>query len=187
MIESYEAYLRERTDAYQGLSGSRLLREIEELSYEGDYAAVTDFLRAIRLAQRPTFELRFETPPGRRLQVDFAQFRAEFTDEPGVTRIVLRNHIDALGAMKGAPSEDFYDRMKTTVIDEDADTVRSSITAFSHSCSAITARCPGLVGRIGRERGENSSIPTAYPAGLLSGQELPLSRGSERSVRSLPP
>ena len=88
LLEPYEAYLHERIDAYPGLSGSRLLREIKELGYEGGYTAVTDFLRAIRPARRPTFERRFETPPGRQAQVDFAQFRVAFTNEPGVTRIV---------------------------------------------------------------------------------------------------
>ena len=39
----------------------------------------------------PTFparEVRFETPPGRQAQVDFAHFRTVFTDEPGVERII---------------------------------------------------------------------------------------------------
>ena len=34
------------------------------------------------------FEVRFETPPGRQAQVDFAQFQVVFADEPAVTRIV---------------------------------------------------------------------------------------------------
>ena len=35
-----------------------------------------------------SFEVRFETPPGRQAQVDFAHFRTVFTDEPGVERII---------------------------------------------------------------------------------------------------
>jgi transposase len=34
------------------------------------------------------FERRFETPAGRQAQVDFAQFRTEFADEPGQVRVV---------------------------------------------------------------------------------------------------
>ena len=49
---------------------------------------MTDLLREIRPAVPPPFELRFETPPGQQAQVDFAQFQTEFTDEPGVVRIV---------------------------------------------------------------------------------------------------
>ena len=81
---------------------------------------------------------------GRQAQVDLAQFRVAFDDEPGVVRIVwlftmvlgnsrwlrglfcasqdlqtvLRCHIDAFAAMGGAPSEVLYDRMKTAVTRE---------------------------------------------------------------------
>lgn len=94
----------------------------------------------------PGFEQRFETPPGRQAQVDFAQFRTEFTGEPGVMRIVwlfslvlghsrclwarfvlqqdlptvLRCHLAAFAAMGGVPAEILYDRMRTAVTGEDA-------------------------------------------------------------------
>src|SRR4051794_37538126 len=100
---------------------------------------------------RPTaplpIEVRFETPPGEQAQVDLARFETEFTDEPGVKRIVwlfslvlghsrliwarfvvhqdlqsvLRCHIAALEAIGGSPGEILYDRMKTAVLGEDAD------------------------------------------------------------------
>lgn len=49
-------------------------REIRELGYEGAYTAVTDFLREVRPARHAPFERRFETPPGKQAQVDFAEF-----------------------------------------------------------------------------------------------------------------
>ncbi len=58
----------------------RLLREIRDLGYTGCYSIVTDVLRAARPPRRKVFERRFETPPGRQAQVDFVQFRVEFTD-----------------------------------------------------------------------------------------------------------
>jgi hypothetical protein len=75
----------------------------------------------------PPFELRFETPPGQQ-----AQFQTEFTDEPGVIRIVwlfslqdlptmLRCHIAAFEALGGVPQQILYDRMKTAVIGDDAE------------------------------------------------------------------
>jgi Integrase core domain len=99
-------------------------------------------LREIRPVLPPPFELRFETPPGQQAQVDFAQFQTEFTDEPGVIRIVwlfslvlglsrmmwgrfvlhqdlptvLRCHIVAFEALGGVPQQILYDRMKTAVI-----------------------------------------------------------------------
>jgi transposase len=134
-------YLRQRVAAYPGLTGSRLLREIRERGYRGGYTAVTDFLREVRPAPSPSFEVRFETPPGHQAQVDFAQFQLVFTDEPSQTRIVwlfslvlgysrliwarfvmhqdlqtvLRCHLAAFAALGGVPQEILYDRMKTAV------------------------------------------------------------------------
>jgi transposase len=144
-LELFEPYLRQRVAAYPGLTGSRLLREIREQGYAGGYTAVTDFLREVRPAPRPSFEVRFETPPGHQAQVDFAQFQVVFTDEPAVTRIVwlfslvlgysrliwarfvahqdlqtvLRCHMAAFAALGGIPHEILYDRMKTAVTGED--------------------------------------------------------------------
>ncbi|MEW2915418.1 IS21 family transposase [Leisingera sp. JC11] len=145
IIEPFERYLQERVQAFPDLSGARLLREIRELGYEGGYTMVTDFLREVRPAKQTQFERRFETPPGKQAQVDFAEFTVEFTDDPGVVRkvwlfsmvlghsrwlwgrfvasqnlqSVLRCHIAAFAAMGGAVEEILYDRMKTAVIGED--------------------------------------------------------------------
>jgi transposase len=146
LLEPYEPYLRQRVAAYPGLTGRRLLREIRERGYRGGYTAVTEFLRDVRPAAAPSFEVRFETPPGLQAQADFAQFQAVFTDEPGVSRIVwlfslvlgysrliwarfvahqdlqtvLRCHLAAFAALAGVPQEILYDRMKTAVTGEDA-------------------------------------------------------------------
>ncbi len=88
IIAAFEGYLRERVVQFPGLSGKRLLREIQECGYAGGYTAVTDFLRDVRPPRQAGFERRFETPPGRQAQVDFAEFSVAFTDEPGVVRKV---------------------------------------------------------------------------------------------------
>ena len=49
---------------------------------------MTDYLRAIRPELPPVFECRFEIPPGKQAQVDFAEFTVTFIDEPGVRRKV---------------------------------------------------------------------------------------------------
>jgi transposase len=144
-LEPFEAYLRQRITAYPGLTARRLLREIKEHGYAGGYTAVTDFLREVRPAPVPPFEVRFETPPGEQAQVDFAQFEVIFGDEPGAVRkvwlfslvlgysrliwarfvahqdlqTVLRCHMAAFAALGGVPREILYDRMKTAVIGED--------------------------------------------------------------------
>ena len=140
-------YLRERLTNVPGLTAVRLCRELCERGYTGGYTAVKRAVRAIRPAPLAPFEVRFETPPGEQAQVDLARFVVEFTDEPGVKRIVwlfslvlghsrliwgrfvvhqdmqsvLRCHIAALEAIGGAPREILYDRMKTAVIGEDPD------------------------------------------------------------------
>lgn len=170
LLAPFEDYLRERIAAYPDLSGRRLLREIRDLGYTGCYSVVTDFLREARPPRRPTFERRFETPAGRQAQVDFAQFRVVFDDEPEVMRIVwlftmvlghsrwlwgrfcagqdlqtvLRCHIDAFAAMGGTPSEILYDRMKTAVIGEDGDgvvTYNPSLAALLGHYGAVPRAC----------------------------------------------
>jgi transposase len=140
-IAPFEAYLCERVTAYPELTASRLHRELRDLGYGGGYTGVKVFLRGIRPGSSAGFEVRFETPPGRQAQVDFAHFRTVFSDEPGVERVVwlfslvlghsrmlwgrfvpqqdmqtvLRCHAAAFEALGGAPAEILYDRMKTVV------------------------------------------------------------------------
>jgi transposase len=140
-ITLYERYLRERVAAYPDLTGRRLYREIRDLGYAGGYTGVKDFLRTVRPREPAGFERRFETPPGRQAQVDFAQFRVSFTDAPGTERIVwlfslvlghcrflwgrfvlhqdlhtlLRCHTAAFAALGGVPGEILYDRMRAVV------------------------------------------------------------------------
>ena len=146
-LQPFERFLRERLGAVPELTGRRLHRELVAVGYTGGYTAVTDLLREIRPVAAPGFEVRFETPPGRQAQVDFAQFRAVFTDEPGVERVVwlfslvlghsrmlwgrfvphqdmqtvLRCHAAAFETLGGAPAEILYDRMKTVFNREDPD------------------------------------------------------------------
>ena len=144
-LDAFTTYLRERTTAYPGLTGSRMWRELKELGYTGGYTAVTDYLREVRPREPAPFELRFETPAGHQAQVDFAQFHVAFTDEPTTTRIVwlfsivlghsrliwarfvlhqdlqtvLRCHMAAFADLGGVPAEILYDRMKTAVAGQD--------------------------------------------------------------------
>lgn len=159
MLDPYRDYLTERIRAFPDLSGRRLLREIKTMGYEGSYSTLKPFLRALRPARSAPFAVRFETPPGKQAQVDFAEFKVEFTDEPGVVRkvwlfslvlghsrwlwgrfvsnqnlqTVMRCHIAAFAAMGGAPEEVLYDRMKTAVIGED----EAGIVTYNTSLVAL--------------------------------------------------
>jgi transposase len=144
-LAPFTRYLRERLAAVPQLSGRRLHRELRELGYAGGYSILTDFVRSIRPAEAAPFEVRFETPPGRQAQVDFAHFRTVFTDEPGTERIVwlfsmvlghsrmlwgrfvlhqdlptlLRSQAAAFEALGGVPAEILYDRMRPVYSHED--------------------------------------------------------------------
>ncbi|MEM1163656.1 MAG: IS21 family transposase [Pseudomonadota bacterium] len=170
MLDPYRDYLRERVTQFPELSGRRLFREIRDLGYAGSYSTLKPFLREVRPPARTQFERRFETPPGRQAQMDFAEFSVEFTDEPGVKRkvwlfsivlghsrwiwgrfvasqnlqSVLRCHIAAFDAMGGVPEEVLYDRMKTAVIGEDEDgviTYNTSLVALLNHYGALPKAC----------------------------------------------
>ena len=138
-LRAFEPYLRQRLVAFPQLSGRRLHRELRDLGYSGGYSILTDLLREIDPVEASPFEVRFETPPGRQAQVDFAHFQTVFTDEPGVERIIwlfsmvlghsrmlwgsfvlhqdlqtlLRCHAAAFEALGGVPEQILYDRMRT--------------------------------------------------------------------------
>ncbi len=72
-IDAYRGIIEARLAAYPRLSAIRLYDEIRATGYEGGYTQVKDYVRRVR----PTVTdpvVRFETPPGRQAQVDFAHF-----------------------------------------------------------------------------------------------------------------
>jgi transposase len=144
-VVPFSRYLHERLAAFPQLTGRRLHRELRELGYTGGYSILTDFLRDLRPTAPAPFEVRFETPPGRQAQVDFAHFRTVFTDDPGTERILwlfalvlghsrmlwarfvlhqdlptlLRCQAVAFEALGGVPEHILYDRMRTVFSRED--------------------------------------------------------------------
>ena len=145
LLDPYRGYLRERVEAYPRIRATRLLREIRQLGYPGCYSQLTAYLREVRPAADRGFEHRFETAPGEQAQVDFAQFKTDFTEQPGRVRVVwlfslvlgycrwltgqfvygqhlasvLRCHMRAFEELGGVPRQILYDRMKTAVLGED--------------------------------------------------------------------
>ena len=146
-IDPYIGYIRERLQACPKLTAMRLLREIRERGYPGGRSAVTEVVAAIRPREATGFEHRFETASGEQAQVDFAQFKVVFRDQPENVQVVwlfsmvlgysrylfgryvLRQnleavvscHVAAFAEFDGAPREILYDRMKTAVLGEDED------------------------------------------------------------------
>jgi transposase len=143
-VDAYLPFLRDRLRAFPQLTATRLLREIRPLGFSGSYSTVKTAIRELRPAPPPGFEHRFETLAGEQAQVDFAQFRTSFADDPshtvalwlfslvlGYSRYlwgefvwhqdlltVLRSHVRAFASLGGVPREILYDRMKTAVLNE---------------------------------------------------------------------
>ena len=176
--------------AFPQLTGRRLHRELRDLGYSGGYTILTDLLREIRPIEVPPFEVRFETPPGRQAQVDFAHFRTVFTDEPGVERIIwlfslvlghsrmlwgrfvlhqdlqtlLRCHTAAFEALGGVPEQILYDRMRTVFNREDPETshivYNRTLLAFARHYGYLPKACKA----IGPRRRARSSVRSATSA-----------------------
>jgi transposase len=170
-LQAFEPYLRERLAAFPQLTGRRLHRELRDLGYSGGYTILTELLREIRPVEVSAYEVRFETPPGRQAQVDFAHFRTVFTDEPGVERIIwlfsmvlghsrmlwgrfvlhqdlqtlLRCHTAAFEALGGVPEQILYDRMRTVFNREDPDTshivYNRTLLAFARHYGYLPKAC----------------------------------------------
>ena len=145
LLDRFTAYLQAQLAQYPGLSGARLLREIQAQGYTGGYTILTDYLRTIRPPQEAGYEVRFETPAGHNQgQVDFAHFKVRFRCDPQVVRVVwlfslvlghsrylfgrfvwrqtldvvVAAHEAAFAELGGVPAQILYDRMKTVVLDE---------------------------------------------------------------------
>ena len=210
-LRAFEPYLRQRLVAFPQLSGRRLHRELRDLGYSGGYSILTDLLREIRPVEASPFEVRFETPPGRQAQVDFAHFQMVFTDEPGVERIIwlfsmvlghsrmlwgsfvlhqdlqtlLRCHAAAFEALGGVPEQILYDRMRTVFNREDPET---SIDSRRPLCGDLSVRWHGAPmecahRRVGEciKRGANQYLL----CGALQPDARNLATGDERLARLL--
>ena len=73
ILDPYKDYMKQRLDKYD-LTGTRLLREIQERGYSGSYTIVKDFVREVKGAKpKPAF-VRYETEPGEQAKVDWSNF-----------------------------------------------------------------------------------------------------------------
>jgi transposase len=140
-LDEHKAYLRDRVERAGTirLSATVLLREIRAQGYDGGITQLKEFLASIR--PQPPVEpiVRFETEPGKQLQIDFVVFRRgvsplrAFTAELGYSRYACVEFTDnertetlatclerALAFFDGVPEQILCDNPKTIVIERDA-------------------------------------------------------------------
>jgi transposase len=140
-LSPHEAWLagRVRDALPERLSAVALLRELRERGYDGGVTILRERLVRLRPATAAEPVVRFETEPGRQMQVDWAVIRrgadplsvfvavlghsraayAEFvTDERLET--LMACHEAAFASFSGTPREALYDNMRTVVVGRDA-------------------------------------------------------------------
>lgn len=137
-LDPFKEIIRERLFAYPALSAVRLLEEIRALGYTGGYSQLRDYVRQVRPKPPEEVRVRFETPPGRQAQVDFAEFRFPWGKRHallvvlGYSRLLwvrfyekqdMRTLFSGLEAafafFGGVPEELLFDQMKAVVIRDD--------------------------------------------------------------------
>lgn len=140
-LDDFKEYLCDRIMAAGKiwLPATVLLREIRAQGYEGGITQLKEFLREVRPTRPEEPIHRFETEPGRQLQIDFVVFRrgvlplraftaelgfsrycyVEFTDnETGVTLVACLER--ALHYFGGVPMHVLCDNPKTIVVQRNA-------------------------------------------------------------------
>lgn len=138
-LEPYMDYLRQRVEGARPhwIPATVLCREVRERGFAGSERLVRNFVRGLKPAAPAEPLVRFETEPGRQMQVDWIEFKREHlsafvatlghsrasyveyvTDERIETLVAC--HINAFEFFGGVPREVLYDNMKTVVIERDA-------------------------------------------------------------------
>jgi transposase len=143
-LEPYRDYLLARLAEFPELSAEALFEEIQALGYAGGRSILKEFTRPYRIRRKEPV-VRFETPPGRQAQCDWAHLgthviRGELTPlylfvmilgfsrtlyAEVVTRTdvdaFLELHVHAFRAFGGMPEEILYDNQKVVVLSRSAD------------------------------------------------------------------
>ncbi len=129
-LDPYKHYVDERVKAAapDWIPATVLLRELRALGYPGGYSILKDHLATLRPLAKPEPLVRFETDPGRQMQVDFATIRrgrdrlSVFIATLGWSRATYLEFVTderAFYFFGGVPREVLYDNMRTVVSDRD--------------------------------------------------------------------
>ena len=135
-LAAYKQYIIERIRAAEPewIPATVLLRELTALGYAGGVSILKEYLATLRPALKPEPLIRFETEPGRQMQVDFATIRrgrdrlsvfiatlgwsraayVEFVSDERLETL-LGCHERAFDYFGGVPYQTLYDNLRTVV------------------------------------------------------------------------
>lgn len=144
MLDQHEAFTLEQMQ--KGVtSASKMLYLLQQRGFKGKIRIVRAFMAPYRPMAKAAATVRFETPPGKQAQVDWADFgyievdgrrlklycfimvlaysRAMYLEFVTATdmKTFMRCHINAFKFFGGVPHEILYDNVKTVVKDRDDD------------------------------------------------------------------
>lgn len=140
-LDPYKTYIKERIESALPvhLSAVVMMREIKQHGYDGGITRLREHLVQLRGSQRIADVVRFETPPGKQMQVDWGQMRGgkkpihAFVAVLGFSRALFVHYTDnmryetlekchrlAFEYFQGIPTDVWYDNMKTVVLERNA-------------------------------------------------------------------
>jgi transposase len=143
-LESFRDYVVGRLTEFPELSVAALFEEISAMGYAGGISILKDFTRPYRVRRREPV-VRFETPPGRQAQVDWAHLGVHTLDGKPThlylfvmvlsfsralyaevttsmkSDVFLALHAAAFETFGGIPAEILYDNAKTVVLSRTKD------------------------------------------------------------------
>lgn len=134
-LDPYKPIILKRLEDYPELSAVRLLEEVQAAGYTGGYSQLRDYVRRVRpRTAAPEPPNRFETPPGKQGQVDFAEFRFPWGKRYALVvvlghsrykyfryfrrqdmRSLFRGLEEAFHFFGGVPEELLFDQMKAVI------------------------------------------------------------------------
>jgi transposase len=136
-LDVYHGIIDERLGEFPELTAVRLFDEVQAAGYRGSYTQVKEYVRRIRPKPEPEPVQRFETPPGRQGQVDFAEFKLPWGKRYallvvlGYSRllwlefhrrqtmeVLMRGLEAAFAYFGGVPEELLFDQLKAVIIDD---------------------------------------------------------------------
>jgi transposase len=136
-LDRYKPLIDARLKEYPKLAAVRLFKEIRAAGYRGSYNQVKRYVRRVRPRPPEEAVVRFETPPGRQGQVDFAHFRLPWGKRSALIvvlgysrllwvqfyaqqtmRTLMRGLESSFSYFGGVPRELLFDQMKAVVIED---------------------------------------------------------------------
>jgi transposase len=137
-LDSFRGIVEARLSEFPRLTATRLFEEIRAAGYTGGYTQLKQYVRQVRPTPTPDPIVRFETPPGRQGQVDFAEFRLPWGKryalvvvlahsrllwfqffERQTMAVLMRGLEEAFAFFGGVPAELLFDQLKAVIIDDE--------------------------------------------------------------------